>query len=206
MLCNQNEQMDKLTGALIGLARATDGNDYLVTDSTADAIVAGLSALNPDNDTLLRLLEQLDTEKRKLVPMCYECLSSCGRNNNYDMQNLRKVHEDVRSLKTLILLGCRIIAVRIRRAAELGRRDDATHNFLYKALFAVGMDDWGTEELLPIVLEVGEVNRNCVAMLNGEDPAIQSEWPNICISTNVLNLLAEKLHTAPEAVITTIFA
>lgn len=28
------------------------------------------------------------------------------------------------------------------------------------------MDDWGTEELLPIVLEVGEVNLKCMAMLD----------------------------------------
>ena len=28
------------------------------------------------------------------------------------------------------------------------------------------MDDWGTDELLPIVLEVGEVNLKCMAMLD----------------------------------------
>ena len=40
------------------------------------------------------------------------------------------------------------------------------NRFFYKALFAVGMDDWGMNELLPVVLEVGEVNLKCMALLD----------------------------------------
>ena len=36
------ELQDKLTGALIGLARATEGNQHVVSDSTAAVIVEGL--------------------------------------------------------------------------------------------------------------------------------------------------------------------
>mgnify|MGYP000199388385 CR=1 FL=1 len=36
----------------------------------------------------------------------------------------------------------------------------------FKALFAIGMDDWGMDELLPIVLEVGEINLKCMALLD----------------------------------------
>ena len=50
------ELQDKLTGSLIGLARATEGNDHMVSDSTAAVIVEGLFAtvtnVNFDNDAL----------------------------------------------------------------------------------------------------------------------------------------------------------
>ena len=39
-------------------------------------------------------------------------------------------------------------------------------NSSIKALFAVGMKDWGMDELLPIVLEVGEVNLRCMELLD----------------------------------------
>ena len=47
----------------------------------------------------------------------------------------------------------------------LGYTDDAVNDFFAKALFAVG-EDWGMEELLPIVMEVGEKNLKCMALLD----------------------------------------
>ena len=164
------ELQDRLTGALIGLARATDGNEHMLSASTADVVVEGLFAtltnVNFDNDALLDILDRVDAEKRKLVPECFKCAASCGRNDDYDMQKLWTAQEDIRSLKSLILFGIRGVAAYAYHAAVLGYRDETIHKFLYKALFAIGMDDWGMEELLPIVLEVGEVNLKCMAMLD----------------------------------------
>ena len=164
------ELQDRLTGALIGLARATDGNEHMLSASTADVVVEGLFAtltnVNFDNDALLAIGDRVDAEKRKLVPECFKCAASCGRNNDYDMQKLWNAQEDIRSLKSLILFGIRGVAAYAYHAAVLGYRDETVHKFLYKALFAIGMDDWGMEELLPIVLEVGEVNLRCMAMLD----------------------------------------
>ena len=161
---------DDLTGSLIGLARATEGNDHMISDSTAAVIVEGLFAtltnVNFDNDALLAIMERVEIEKRKLVPNCFTCTSSCGRNNDFDMKKLWEADEDIRSLKSLILFGIRGVAAYAYHAAVLGYKDESIHKFLYKALFAIGMDDWGMEELLPIVLEVGEVNLKCMAMLD----------------------------------------
>ena len=173
-VCGKNadtaEIQDKLTGSLIGLARATEGNEHMVSDSTAAVIVEGLFAtltnVNFDNDALLAIIGKVDAEKQKLVPECYKCASSCGRNNEYDMRKLWNADEDIRSLKSLILFGIRGVAAYAYHAAVLGYKDESIHKFLYKALFAIGMDDWGMEELLPIVLEVGEVNLKCMAMLD----------------------------------------
>ena len=162
------ELQDKLTGCLIGLARATEGNDHAVSDSTAAVTVDGLYATSAngkyDYDALLSIIERVDTEKRKLVPECYKCASACGRNDNYDMSKLWNADEDIRCLKSKLLIGIREIAAHAYHAAVLGYRDEAVHKFLYKALFAIGMDDWGTEELLPIVFEADEVNHKCIAM------------------------------------------
>jgi hydroxylamine reductase len=51
-------------------------------------------------------------------------------------------------------------------AAVLGYTDPEVDRFFYKALFAVGMEDWGMDELLPIVLEVGAVNLKCMELLD----------------------------------------
>ena len=164
------ELQDKLTGALIGLARATENNEHLLTDSTAAVVVESLFAtltnVNFDNHALLRLIERVDAEKRRLVPECFACTSQCGRNNEYDMNKLWNADEDIRSLKSLILFGIRGVAAYAYHAAVLGYKDESIHRFLYKALFAIGMDDWGMNELLPIVLEVGEVNLKCMALLD----------------------------------------
>ena len=164
------ELQDKLTGALIGLARATEGNEALVTDTTDKVVMEGLfttvTNVNFNNDTILELIHRVEEEKKKLVPNCYACTSSCGRNNNYDMTNLWTADEDTRSLRSLILFGIRGMAAYAYHAAVLGFTDSDVNHFFYKALFAVGRDDWGMDELLPIVMEVGEVNLKCMALLD----------------------------------------
>ena len=161
---------DKLTGALIGLARATEGNEHMVTDSTAAVIVEGLFAtltnVNFDSTDLLGLIGKVEIEKKKLVPDCFHCASPCGRTNDYDLSKLWNADEDIRSLKSLILFGIRGIAAYAYHAAVLGYKDEVIHQFLYKALIAIGIDEFGMDDLLPIVMEVGEVNLKCMAMLD----------------------------------------
>ena len=161
---------DQLTGVLIGLARATFENEDKVTDSTDQIILEGLFStvtnVNFNNDTLTDLIRRAKNEKRKLIPLCYECAAACGKNNDYNMKNLWTADEDIRSLKSLILFGIRGMAAYAYHAAVLGYRDAEINRFFCKALFAVGMDDWGMEELLPIVMEVGEVNLRCMALLD----------------------------------------
>ena len=164
------ELQDKLTGALIGLARATEGNEHMVTDSTAAVIVEGLFAtltnVNFDSTDLLGLIGKVEIEKKKLVPDCFHCASPCGRTNDYDVSKLWNADEDIRSLKSLILFGIRGIAAYAHHAAVLGYKDEVIHQFLYKALIAIGIDEFGMDDLLPIVMEVGEVNLKCMAMLD----------------------------------------
>ena len=161
---------DELTGALIGLARATMGNEYLVNDDTDKLILEGLfttvTNVNFNNETLKVLINKIEAEKERLVPNCFSCESACGRNNNLDMKLIWQEDEDIRSLKSLILFGIRGMAAYAYHAAVLGYTDKEVNNFLYEALFAIGMKDWGMEELLPIVLKTGEINLKCMELLD----------------------------------------
>lgn len=164
------ELQDKLTGALIGLARAVEGDESLATEMTDKLVVEGLfttiTNVNFNNDTITALTGQIQAEKERLVPNCSECSSACGRSSNYDMKELWSANEDVRSLKSLILFGIRGMAAYAYHADVLGYRDAAVNKFFYKALWAIGMKDCGMEELLPIVMEVGEINLKCMALLD----------------------------------------
>lgn len=170
-VCGKDAQtanlQDELTGALIGLSRATVGTKP--TESTYRIMVEGLfttvTNVNFNPDTLKSLIKQVEAEKEKLVPDCGECASPCGRNDNYDMKELWNAQEDIRSLKSLILFGLRGMAAYAYHALVLGYTDAEVTEFFYKGLFAVG-EDWDMEQLLPIVMEVGAVNLKCMAMLD----------------------------------------
>ena len=167
---NTARLQDELTGALIGLARAAEGNEHLVTEEMNQLVLEGLfttvTNVNFNDETLKILIYKIENAKKKLVPNCFTCSGSCGRNDNFDMNTLWTTDEDVRSLKSLILFGIRGMAAYSYHASVLGYTDETISKFFYKALFAVGMKDWGMDELLPIVLEVGEVNLRCMELLD----------------------------------------
>ena len=167
---NTARLQDELTGALIGLARAAEGNEHLVTEEMNQLVLEGLfttvTNVNFNDETLKILIYKIENAKKKLVPNCFTCSGSCGRNDNFDMNTLWTTDEDVRSLKSLILFGIRGMAAYAYHASVLGYTDETISKFFYKALFAVGMKDWGMDELLPIVLEVGEVNLRCMELLD----------------------------------------
>ncbi|MDO4330222.1 MAG: hydroxylamine reductase [Lachnospiraceae bacterium] len=156
---------DQLTGALIGLARSVAGNEDLPTEQTDRLILDGLfttlTNVSFDNRTITGLIHQVQEEKARLIPDC----SSCGKNEDYDMQELWNADQDIRSLKSLILFGIRGMAAYAYHAAVLGYQDEEVSRFFYKALFVLGMD-WSMDELLPVVMEVGEINLKCMALLD----------------------------------------
>lgn len=163
------ELQDKLTGALIGLARAMENNEHLITDSTnlvmLEALCQTASKINFDIDCLNTILKKLDDEKRKMVPNCYTCASPCGRTSNYDMNKLWSMDANIRSLKTLILLGLQGLASYAYPAACLGYSDPGINFFFYRALYSIGMDSWGEEDLLPVMEEIGAMDLKCKVLL-----------------------------------------
>lgn len=169
MFSSQNAAA-KLIGKLIGLARATDGNEHLINADASAVIMEALSATLPnghwDDASLERLCARVEEEKRKMVPDCFTCACPCGKNADFDMQDLSHDGEEVCSLKLLLLAGIRSMAADAWQAAALGCRDENVERFLYKALIVIGMDGWDTDRLLSILRESANVNLQFLALLN----------------------------------------
>lgn len=158
---------DKLTSELIGLARACSNNAK--TDKTDRIILEGLfvavTNVNFDNDFIDRLIERIKDEKQRIVPNCSYCQSPCGHNDVYDLNNIWNDSEDIKSLKSLILFGIRGMSAYAYHAMVLGYSDKEVNEFFYKALFYLG-EDFDTDLLLSLVMEVGKVNLKCMELLN----------------------------------------
>ena len=160
---------DELTGALIGLARATVG-DTLATEETWNVMITGLFAtltnVSFDDAAIREQISAVHRVKDALVPQCQSCGAPCGRNDDYDLRQLwEEPDEDIRSLKSLILFGLRGMAAYAYHAMVLGYRDAAIATFFSEALCKVG-ETFPMEELLQTALKVGEVNLQCMALLD----------------------------------------
>ena len=130
-----------------------------------EGLFTTVTKVNFHEKALRQLIDRVHGEKARLVPNCAACTAACGRTSDYDMAQLWNAQEDVRSLKSLILFGVRAMAAYAHHAMVLGYTDAEVNDFFEKALFAIG-EDWGMEELLPIVMEVGEKNLKCMALLD----------------------------------------
>lgn len=159
---------DELTGALIGLARATEGT-AVPTQTTYQVMLEGLfttiTNVSFDNDAINNMMKKVREEKEKLVQSCSRCQTPCGKNDEYDMNDLWNDNEDIRSLKSLILFGIRGMAAYAYHAKVLGYSDEEVNKFFCEALFMIGYGD-SLETLLPVVLKVGEINLKCMALLD----------------------------------------
>ena len=158
---------DELTGALIGLAKSCGNNPK--TEDTTGILIEGLfttiTNVNFNDETLREMIAKVHVEKQRIVPNCATCAAPCGNTSDYEMKKLWNADEDIRSLKSLILFGIRGMAAYAYHAAVLGYGDEEVNDFFYKALSILGYD-MDMEQLLPVVLEVGEVNLKCMALLD----------------------------------------
>ena len=157
---------DELTGALIGLARASGQN---ATPEVSSAVLEGLfttiTNVNFDDESLRRQIDAVHRTTDTLAGPCVGCGSPCGRAEDYDMRRLWDDHEDIRSLKSLILFGLRGMAAYAYHARMLGYTDEEVDRFFLEGLRAIG-EDLPADSLLPIVLKTGEINLKCMALLD----------------------------------------
>ncbi len=159
---------DELIGALIGLAVAA--NDAEPTDETHKIMVEGLfttiTNVSFDNDAIKRQIEKTETEIGNLVARCSDYSSQCCRAYRFNVNDLWTSDEDIRSLKSLILFGLKGMAAYAYHALVLGYSDREVNQFFYKGMRAVGQEEADLEALLPLVLETGQVNLKCMALLD----------------------------------------
>ena len=76
------ELQRKLVCALIGLVRAVEGNEHLLTPHTDFLLIKGLLFSKPGEvkpDAVRYLLEEVAAEKKRIIPNCFLCAMPCGR-------------------------------------------------------------------------------------------------------------------------------
>ena len=145
------QDIETLTGALIGLVRAADGNE-LVTGETHRLLADGLALTgqeDPDPIGVRTMIARVRGEKHRLVPDCSVCASPCGRTADYDMHLLTAAEPSVCALKEKILSGAQALA------SHAPLTPDA-QLLLERALFAVG-EDCGDDYLASLSEELDSV-------------------------------------------------
>ena len=149
---------DELIGALIGLARAAkSGNPTANTNRLVlEGLFTTITNVNFNDVTIKQMKTKIECEKHRINSETFE---------DYDIKNLWDDHEDIRSLKSLILFGIKGMAAYAYHAQALGKTNNEVNSFFYEALYAVG-EEKNTDKLLTLVLKTGEVNLKCMALLD----------------------------------------
>jgi hydroxylamine reductase len=167
-VCGKPEEIaflqDRLTGELIMLAKVANRHE---SDTRAERLVMeGLFAtgtnVNFDRQVLERLIGEARAERVRLFAASATCEA-------FDLAEVWKLPEDVRSLKSLVLFGLRGVAAYGYHALVLGKRDAEVTAFIYKALEAVADPALGMEkreELISLAMETGRINLKVMAMLD----------------------------------------
>ncbi len=152
---------DKLTGALVGLARLANGENP--GEKASRVMIEGLfttiTNVNFDNEAIYLQIEKVREAQAAIAGL------QDFTKLDYDVTGLWQGDEDTRSLKSLILFGLRGMAAYAYHALMLGYRDEEVDSFFFKGMQAIG-EDWGMDKLLPIVMETGRVNLKCMELLD----------------------------------------
>ena len=151
---------DRLTGTLVGIGTAAKKNPEKISSELYKLIISGLfttvTNVNFNNNTIAALNAKIEAE----------ALKAGIQFTAYDMNEVWNAQEDIRSLKSLILFGIRGMAAYAYHASVLGYHDKTVEAFFLQALADIGSNSYGLAELLPAVLEVGEKNLSCMALLD----------------------------------------
>ena len=150
---------DELTGALVSLARAAKGRKTSTEQDEAmlDGMFACVTNVAFDDAAIDAILARVRRER--------DLLAAGEPAPELDMRTVWEADEDVRSLKSLILFGWRGVAAYAHHAHVLGYDDPAIMAGMYEGMAALA-EDWGMDELLPLVLKAGEINLTCMALLD----------------------------------------
>ena len=142
------KKFEPLLSQLIGLARATDGSEHLITPASTAVVLECLRAMAAGNGDVDALLQKVLQAKRAMVPNCFSCANPCGRTESYDLSRLEQAEETVRRLKWELLDGlCRL-------AAE---KPDTDPVLFYRLLTVLGLEDYTHDDLRQLMEQLEKI-------------------------------------------------
>ncbi len=165
---------DALTGKLVALGKAAKGKNTSLTDELMlEGLFTTITNVNFNDESITALSKKIDEETERL-----------NGGKEMEMKALWEGDEDIRSLKSLILFGLRGMAAYAHHARILGKIDPQINNFFYTAMAAIGQEKT-VDELLALVLEVGNVNLQCMALLDEANTSAYGSPVPTKVTTNI---------------------
>lgn len=152
------EIRQKLTGAVIGLARTCENNEK--TKNTNRVFLKALTMGGDWSASLFdmsEMLEKVRNEKYTVSPGCVTCAAPCGNTDDYDMENLWKESEETGAFKNAILMAVYQIAAKMYHADQTEESD--TMKLLFRALCMISFEGWNIAGLTPVMVELGKAGR-----------------------------------------------
>ena len=141
---------DELTSSVIELANCGEINDEY-TKLIIDGLFTTITNVNFDNTSIKNLKEKI---KNRI---------SCDF--KFDINDVWNCSEDLRSLKSLILLGLKGMSAYAYHAWILGYKNEEVNDFFYEALRAISKET-SPDELTKLVLKTGRINLKCMELLD----------------------------------------
>lgn len=166
---------DELTGALIGLARAAEGKapGKKADELMMQGLFATITNVNFDASRIKELIELVEEEKAKL-----------GGAEDYPASELWAGDKDIVSLRSTLLLGIRGMAAYAWHAYVLGKEDAEVTSWFFKGMRELGKDH-SVEEWLGLMMEFGQVNLKCMALLDEANTSTFGHPVPAKVTTNV---------------------
>jgi hydroxylamine reductase len=165
-VCGKNSDVagkqDKLTCALIGLARAAVGKK--VAKEADELMMQGLFAtitnVNFDPDRINELTEKVAEKEAAL-----------GGAEEFSTNMLWNGNIDIVSLRSTLLFGIRGMAAYAWHAYALGKTDPEVTAWFYKGVKALA-EDHSVEGWLDLLMEFGQINLKCMALLDEANTSV----------------------------------
>ena len=157
------DDMDRLIATLIEISLATDGcsnAQFLkeVDEHIVDSLFMTLSNTNFDKQRIDDAIRKSDSLMERAGK------KYCLFGGDYGVDTYDS-NEDLKSLKQLLLFGLKGLAAYYHHAYVLGAADICVTAFIRKALAAI-KKDCGSDELILLNMECGEVGAKAMALLD----------------------------------------
>lgn len=179
-------RMDLLLYAVAGISainRALRGKQLASAEAShtvIDSLFTTITNANFDNDSLDDYIRRAFEVKQHLLGVAkengvtlpdlpqIEFFATPDEADKYEPVTgvLAETNEDIRGLKQLAIYGCKGMAAYARHAANLGYEDSEVYSVIENAMAETARTDIGVDELLLLVLNVGDGGVKVMALLD----------------------------------------
>ncbi len=197
MFCFQCEQTANGTGCTKGGVCGKKPDTALLQDQLTEKLVELACAANgkaPDAETdafmtdgLFTTVTNVNFNNADIEALCAkgdELIQKYGSECSFSAERIWTGDEDTRSLQSLLLLGLRGMAAYAHHARVLGKIDPEVNAFFYRALASLA-HEITTDERLALVMECGQVNLKCMALLNDANVGTYGKPAPTQVSTDI---------------------